>query len=296
MKAMISGIKRMEIHDGDGLRTTVFFKGCPLHCIWCHNPESLAFDRQLAYFRDKCIGCNSCVSVCKEGVLKSRTPPFSVCSFCGDCVEICPTNALIAYGKEYLLKELLATVLQDRAFFENGNGGVTLSGGECLAQPEFVTAFVKQLHKKGVSVNIDTCGFVKREIFDAVLPYTDTFLYDIKAMNEDLHIRLTGKSNRLILDNLRYISEQGAKIEIRYPLVCGYNDAECESAAVFLRGLSGIARVKVLQYHSFAASRYAALGLCNTLPDTVTGDADLARAVEIFRKNGVFAVDGRVES
>lgn len=291
MKALISGIKRMEIHDGDGLRTTVFFKGCPLKCIWCHNPESISFSKQIAYFKEKCIGCLSCLSACKENVLLDRIPPFSSCSFCMDCVNACPTNALIAYGKEYELDELLSIVLQDEAFYKNGQGGITLSGGECLSQAEFVIPFAKSLFEKGFSVDIDTCGFVQPKIFKDILPFVDTFLYDIKAFDGALHTRLTGKDNALILENLQYLSNVRAKIEIRYPLVMGLNDMECTNIAKFLAPLN-IETVKVLQYHRYAASRYEALGLKNTLPFSTTNFNDIENAVAIFKSYGLNAVNG----
>ena len=293
MKALISGIKRMEIHDGDGLRTTVFFKGCPLNCLWCHNPESISFSKQIAFFKEKCIGCNSCATACPENRLQHRTPPLQSCSFCLDCINACPTNALVAYGKEYELNELLSTVLQDAQFFENGQGGVTLSGGECLMQAEFMIAFAKELYKKGISVNIDTCGYVSRDVLEAVLPFVDTFLYDVKAFDKEVHKRLTGKENSMILENLQYLSSANAKIEIRYPLVMGYNDGECEKIAKFIAPLN-ISRIKVLQYHRFASSRYDALGMENTMPNTHTSFEDVENCVNIFKRYGITAVNGMV--
>ena len=157
MKGVISGIKRMEIHDGDGLRTTVFFKGCPLRCLWCHNPESLFFAKQVAFFAQKCAHCGAC-----GGEKSERTE------------KICPTGALEIFGREYGAEELLEEVLEDEPFFKNG-GGVTLSGGECLAQPEFATAFAKALFERGISVYVDTCGYVRREVLEAILPYALSF-------------------------------------------------------------------------------------------------------------------------
>jgi len=155
MKGMISGIKRMEIHDGDGLRTTVFFKGCPLRCIWCHNPESLSFEKQIAFFKSKCISCGICKNERNEKT-----------------AENCPANAIVSYGKEYELDDLVEILLQDVLFFKNSGGGVTLSGGECLAQPDFAVSLVKRLYDKGISVYIDTCGFAKRKIFERMIPFT----------------------------------------------------------------------------------------------------------------------------
>lgn len=278
MKGMISGIKRMEIHDGDGLRTTVFFKGCPLRCIWCHNPESLSFEKQIAFFKSKCISCGICKNERNEKTAES-----------------CPVNAIEVYGREYEAEELVEILLQDEAFFKNSGGGITLSGGECLAQPDFCVELAKLLHERDISVYVDTCGYAKRETFEKIIPYTDKFLYDIKAIDATVHEKCTGRHNRLILDNLKFLCEKGCKIEIRYPLVVGYNDTECENAAKYLSGLQGITKVKVLQYHSFAASRYEALGMFNTLPDTQTTLYNIEAAVNIFKSYGVHAVNGMRE-
>jgi pyruvate formate lyase activating enzyme len=278
MTGIISGIKRMEIHDGDGLRTTVFLKGCPLKCIWCHNPESISFNKQIAFFKNKCISCGICKNERNE-----------------DTAQRCPVSAIEVYGREYEAEELAQILLQDEVFFKNSGGGVTLSGGECLAQPDFCIALAKLLYERSISVYVDTCGYVKREIFEKMIPYTDQFLYDIKAIDATVHEKCTGRQNRLILDNLKYLCNKGCKIEIRYPLVKGYNDLECEDIAKLLSGLQGITKVKVLQYHSFSASRYEALGMFNTLPDTKTTSYDIEAAVNIFKSYGLHAVNGMRE-
>ena len=207
MKGIISGIKRMEIHDGDGLRTTVFFKGCPLRCIWCHNPESISYGKQIAYFKEKCIGCGICKNIRNE-----------------ETADMCPTEAIFQYGREYEADELVAELMSDKLFFEKSGGGVTLSGGECLCQSVFSVEVAKKLCDNNVSVYVDTCGFVKQDVFDAIMPYTDKFLFDIKAINSEVHKKCTGQDNKIILDNLKYLSDKGCAIEIRYPLVMGYND------------------------------------------------------------------------
>lgn len=275
MKGLISGIKRMEIHDGDGLRTTVFFKGCPLKCIWCHNPESISFEKQVAFFKERCISCGAC-----NGDRNDIT------------VQRCPVDALFLYGKEYEVNELVDILMQDEMFFRNSGGGVTLSGGECLAQPNFAIGLAKKLSEKKISVYIDTCGFVNHEIFEKIIPYTDKFLYDIKAIDADVHKKCTGKDNKIILENLRFLSQNDCMIEIRYPLVKGYNDGECDKIGQFLFDLKGITKVKVLQYHSLAASRYQALGMANTLPDTKTTNEDIEKAVNILKSYGLNAVNG----
>ena len=270
MKGLISGIKRMEIHDGDGLRTTVFFKGCPLRCLWCHNPESISFDKQVARFADKCIGCGGC-----HGEKSAEG------------AELCPVGAMVAYGEEYIPRELADRVLKDKLFWERGGGGVTLSGGECLAQPEFAAEFARLLFEEGVSVYVDTCGYVRRAALEAIMPYTDVFLYDLKAIDPAVHKRCTGRDNSLILDNLRFLSESGCKIDIRYPLVVGYNDGECEAIGRYVRELCGVRRVRVLRYHDLAASRYEALGLKNTLPPPNTSEDDVRRAKATLGNIGV---------
>ena len=277
MKGWISGIKRMEIHDGEGLRTTVFFKGCPLRCLWCHNPESLSFERQIAYFKEKCISCGACGG--------ERT---------AETAEGCPTGALVVYGQAYEAEELAALLSVDAPFFGE-KGGVTLSGGECLAQPDFSVALAKALFDRGIGVYIDTCGYAKRETLERLIPYTEKFLYDIKAISEQVHLRCTGKGNQQILENLSFLCEQGCRVEIRYPLVKGYNDGECEKIAEFLCGLRGVEKIKVLQYHSFAASRYEALGIPCHLPSEKTAVEDVERAVDVFKMLGLPAVNGAKE-
>ena len=275
MKGIISGIKRMEIHDGEGIRTTVFFKGCPLKCIWCHNPESLAFDKQIAYFEHKCVGCGACSG--KRNI---------------DTAKLCPVGAIYEYGTEYEAIELAEMLSKDRPFFEMSGGGVTFSGGECLAQPDFAVELARMLHRDGISVYIDTSGYVKREVLEKIAPYTDKFLFDIKAVNNSLHKKLTGRDNGLILDNLRFLVQLGEAIEVRYPLVMGYNDCECAEIGALLASLGGVSCVKVLKYHHFSRSRYTALGLLDTMPHTETTPEDVDRAVAILKGFGLNAVSG----
>ena len=295
MEAVISGIKRMEIHDGDGLRTTVFFKGCSLKCVWCHNPESIFKKPALAFFKEKCVGCGSCFSVCKTGAIrfgseadeKGGRIDREKCVYCMECEKECPTGALKSFGKKYTVEALYDAVIPDRPFFEATGGGVTLSGGECLMQGEFAAAFAKKLHENGISVDVDTCGFVPGETFEKILPFTDTFLYDVKAVDPEVHRACTGQDNALILENLRFLNDRGARIEVRYPLVCGRNDGECEKIAKLLSSLPSVTGVKVLRYHNFAASRYEALGMENTLPEPKTTEEDVEKAREVFRKHGI---------
>ena len=263
MNARICDIKRLAVHDGPGIRTTVFFKGCPLKCLWCHNPESISFRPQTAFYKNKCIGCGECK---KEGFTS----------------EDCLGEAKVFYGKEISVEELLPLVLEDSAFYETSGGGVTLSGGECLCQAEFCTELLKKLKENGIRTAVDTCGFVSRSALEAVLPYTDLFLYDLKAFDEEVHIRCTGKSNKTILENLLYLDSAGAKTEIRIPYVPGYNSDQIEKLHAFLKPLKNVTRVKVLPYHNYAGSKYNALGMENTLPETLPTEEEIQKAQALF--------------
>lgn len=282
MKALISDIKRFAVHDGDGIRTTVFFKGCPLKCVWCHNPESIGFQPQLAVFKDKCIGCGECAAVCPTGAhrLTADGHVFAgeACQFCGRCESVCLGDSLKFYGKEMTVDELLPLLLEDRAFYETGGGGVTLSGGECLCQAAFCGELLKALKREGIRTAVDTCGFVPRASMDNVIPYTDVFLYDLKAMDETVHIHCTGRSNQPILDNLQYLDSCGKAIEVRVPYVPGYNSDQIDEMAMFLSKLQNVKAVKVLPYHRYAASKYAALNMENTLPNRLPTDEEIHKA------------------
>lgn len=264
MKAMISDIKRFAVHDGDGIRTTVFFKGCPLKCVWCHNPESISFQPQTAFYKNKCIGCGEC-----------RRETFAA----GECLG----DAKIFYGETVTVEDLLPKLLEDKDFYENSGGGVTLSGGECLCQADFCAELLKRLKEHGINTAIDTCGFVPREAIDRVIPYTDTFLYDVKAVDEDIHIRCTGRSNQPVLENLRYLDSLGKRIEIRVPFVPQYNDGQMEKIAALLTELKHVTAVKVLAYHNYAGSKYEALGMENTLPGVLPTDGQIRKAQTLLR-------------
>ena len=264
MKANIFEIKRFAVHDGDGIRTTVFFKGCPLRCVWCHNPEGLYAHPQTAFYAHKCIGCEECK--------RENFRP-----------EDCLGEARILYGKEVTLDELLPLLLEDREFYESSNGGVTLSGGECLMQADFCRALLQRLKGNGIRTAVDTCGFVSRQSIDKVLPYTDGFLYDLKAYDEDAHVACTGQSNGIILENLRHLDASGAKVEIRIPFVPDYNDGQIEKLARFIAGLRCVTKIRVLAYHNYAGSKYAALGMSVTLPERLPTEQELTQAKEALR-------------
>lgn len=287
MKAKIFEIKRFAVHDGDGIRTTVFFKGCPLKCVWCHNPEGIGFEPQLAYYENKCIACAECVSVCPTGAHSVKTEHFferEKCIACGKCADICLGNALAFYGKEMTVDELLPILLEDKEFYDNSGGGVTLSGGECLMQADFCAEILKNLKENGIHTAVDTCGFVSKGSIDQVMPYTDIFLYDLKAYDEDVHIKCTGRSNKSIIENLKYIDEGGKPIEIRIPYVPGLNDNQVLKMAEFLSGLKNITKVRVLPYHNFAGTKYMALNMKNTLPKMLPVNDEIIIAEDCLKK------------
>lgn len=279
MKALISDIKRFAVHDGDGIRTTVFFKGCPLKCVWCHNPEGIDFKPENSFYQNKCIGCMECASVCTKMAhkLMDDTHIFNKdkCIACGKCETVCLNEAIKLYGKEMTVDELLPILLEDKDFYDTSGGGVTLSGGECLCQASFCAELLKALKEKGINTAIDTCGYVTKEAIDKVLPYTDTFLYDIKAIDEDVHIKCTGRPNKLILENIKYIDSKDKSIEVRIPYVPNFNDNQIDKIAEFLKTLKNIKSVKLLPYHNLAGSKYEALQIENSLPDILPTENEI---------------------
>ena len=253
-KGIIFDIQRGSLVDGDGVRTTVFFKGCSLNCKWCHNPEGIESSIQLVCNKSKCTDCEKCVSICPN--------QQKHCTLCGKCVCFCPNDAREIYGREFDADEVLDEILRDKTYYESSNGGVTFSGGECMLQIDFLEKLIKECKKNNINVSVDTAGNVPWEHFEKILPYTDTFLYDIKCVSEDLHRQGTGASNKLILQNLRMLSDKGAKIVIRIPVIGAFNDnlQEFEKISEYLRQVN-IERIELLPYHNMGEHKYEALNL-----------------------------------
>ncbi len=243
---------------------------------------------QLAFRENKCIGCGECIAVCPYGAHRSKNGVHifdrKKCTACGKCETACLGEALTLYCKEMTVGELLPLLTEDRDFYGD-LGGVTLSGGECLMQADFCAELLRALKAEGINTAVDTCGFVKREAITKVMPYTDVFLYDLKAFDSDIHERCTGCKNELILENLRYIDSCGKRIEIRIPYVPEYNSGEIGKIGEFLGTLKNLTRVRVLPYHNYAGSKYDALGMENTMPEVaLPTEEDITAAEAVIGK------------
>lgn len=266
MKGLIFDIKRYSIHDGPGLRTTVFFKGCPLRCLWCHNPESQKTTQEIMYYEDKCILCLTCKHICKFDAIEIKKNKISIdtkkCTLCGDCTDNCPTTALKMVGKFYDVDELVEEVLKDKSFFEDG-GGVTISGGEPFLQYEFLIELLKALKEENVHIALDTTGFTEEEKLIETTKYVDLYLYDIKHMDSGKHKAYTGVGNEKILKNLKSLDKHGGKIALRLPIIPSINDDEenIKRTIEFIKTLRNVVSVDLLPYHSMMVDKYKRLNM-----------------------------------
>ena len=254
-RGRVFNVQRFSVHDGPGIRTTVFLKGCPLRCRWCHNPEGISPAPEMMILANRCIHCGRCVEVCPSG-LATEAGLAEVegrqCTVCGTCAETCPAAARQLAGRSMTAGEVLAEVLRDRIFYDDSGGGVTFSGGEPLMQPRFLRAALAACREEGVHTAVDTCGFCRRGELLATAPLADLFLFDLKVMDEERHRQLTGVSNRPILQNLEALARAHDRIWIRIPVIAGLNDDRDNMAATarFVAALPGVRRVSLLPYHS----------------------------------------------
>lgn len=262
----VFNVQRFSLHDGPGIRTTVFLKGCPLRCLWCHNPESQSGAPELAVLAGRCFGCGGCVAACAYAAVSIRdgvaVTDWSLCRRCGECADACPMAGRTLLGREVTDAELLEEVLRDRDFHEESSGGVTFSGGEPLAQPDFLVACLDACKGKGIHTAVDTCGYASPATLEAVASRTDLFLYDIKIIDSGLHEQNTGIPNTLILDNLRWLCSNGSPVWLRMPLIPGLNDdnENVEAVARLIGTLAYRPPVQVLPYHAIGSDKYGRSG------------------------------------
>ncbi len=259
-------IQRFSTHDGPGIRTTVFMKGCPLSCLWCHNPESQNAETELFFNKSTCINCKACDQVCPyenaREILACSKLRLEKCGSCQKCSEVCPTNTIESIGKTYSSDEIVFEAIKDKAFYDNSGGGVTLSGGEPMYQVDFTTDILKKLKEKKIHTAIETSGFAKTEFFLKVVPWVDLFLWDVKITDEKLHKKFTGVPFKPILENLKRIDQEGAKTLLRLIIIPEVNMTvkHYESIAEICAELKNVQAIELLPYHEYGNSKYGKLG------------------------------------
>jgi pyruvate formate lyase activating enzyme len=288
----IFDIKKYAIHDGPGIRTTVFFKGCPLSCGWCHNPEGLSRTTQRVYRVERCIGCMECVKACPNNALtaKENGPKWLAanCAYCKTCARACPAQTLEFIGKTMSVKDVVTEIVKDTLFYDESRGGVTFSGGEPLMQPSFLMKLLKACGDLDLHRTVDTCGYADTRTLLKVATHVELFLYDLKHMDPEKHYSYTGVPIDMILTNLKRLSRQGARIIIRLPVIPGINnDGEnIERTGTFLSSLASVNQVNILPYHRAAEAKYKNLGVKYKAADIKRPDRDhlesIARQLEKY--------------
>jgi pyruvate formate lyase activating enzyme len=263
---IIFDIKHYAIHDGPGIRTTVFLKGCPLECRWCHNPEGISPAPQLLFRAEACLpDCQRCLAACPHQAISADDRTIRVdaerCVSCGKCAESCPTNALRLVGQRMSVMDVMHEIEKDRVFYDESGGGVTFSGGEPMAQPEFLTALLAECRRRSIHTVVDTSGYAPPSVVRHVAGLTDLFLYDLKSLDPDIHRQTTGQDNGLILDNLRMLAAEGARVMLRIPYMPGVNDDEASlrRLAALIKELRSITEISLLPFHRGATHKYRQL-------------------------------------
>ena len=292
MKLRVTEIQRFCMHDGPGIRTTVFLKGCPLRCAWCHNPETQRLQSELLFYPNKCIGCAACKTSCGNGVhVWSETHLIDrvACISCGNCVENCPTSALEICGSEYTVKDVLSIVEKDRVFYNEG-GGVTLSGGEPFVQGDSVIELLRACKEAGLSTAVETCGYADTCVLREAVKFVDLFLWDIKDADDKRHKQYTGVSNKKILENLSVINELGAKIHLRCILVNGVNTDKThyKELAVIAKKINNFDGLELIPYHAYGGTKSVFLGFADSgRVEWIPTEQQIQEAKMILRSEGV---------
>jgi len=290
----VSNIQRYSIHDGPGIRSTIFLKGCPLKCSWCANPESQSMNNELMYDSNLCIRCKKCVSACLYNAIIYNQNNIKLlrdnCIVCGACVNVCPTKALELAATKMTYKDVFKEVIKDKIFYDKSNGGVTISGGEPSLHMEFLNYISKACRERNIHIAIETCGYCEWDSMNKIGELFDFIYYDIKQINEKKHIKFTTKSNKIILSNLRkLLNKYHSKTDIvlRYPLIPGCNDSkgDLDNLIYFLKSLDHIVKIEILPYHRLGISKYQKLGRKYYLNDIKPPDNKKIEDVEFYLKN-----------
>jgi pyruvate formate lyase activating enzyme len=262
---IIFDIKKYAIHDGPGIRTTVFLKGCPLRCAWCHNPESWSSQPEPMFRYMRCVKCGQCAEVCPAHAITFNGQPHTdvaVCVRCGTCIPECPAQARAIAGRTVTVDEVMTEIDKDSVFYDESGGGATFSGGEPLMQPDFLRGLLGECRKREIHSAVDTCCHVSRSVLEETAPLVDLFLCDIKHMDTEMHKTYTGVDNRLILENISFLTATGCDVVIRVPVVPGFNDSveAIEAIAGFVQSLETIRQIDLLPYNSAGISKAKRLG------------------------------------
>jgi pyruvate formate lyase activating enzyme len=267
VEGTIFDIKKYAIHDGPGIRSTVFFKGCPLACRWCHNPEGMTVASQRIYRQERCIGCGECIQICPcEALIQTAEGivwDAAKCDLCQTCADHCPSEAIEFVGRKVAVDEVMREIVKDIAFYDESGGGITLSGGEPLMQPDFLLELLDACAELDLHRTLDTTGYADSELLLEVAQKTDLFLYDLKLMDDAKHRDFTGVSNERILNNLKLLAQMGARIEVRVPIIPGINSnfENIDQTAEFVSALAGVEQIAILPFHNSARGKYGRLGM-----------------------------------